>query len=383
MPTSSGAAESDRRSIPLAARLVDTVREYWHLGFTAFGGPGVHVVILRKKLVPKWVDETTFTDREFCRTFAGETQTATDLTRRAAVFSLGNALPGPGSTQLAFSLAVVRNGTLAGFLAFLIWSLPGAIGMAALAAGVRKFPDRLPPIVLALLTGLNAAAVGLIALAAYQLAQTAISDRVTRALVLGSASFGICYHAPWMYPVLVAVGGLTTLLFDFRGRILGLLPRVRRRRRPLHGVDSDRDPAPRRGDDAIELESIPRRRTEAGRDDDNDDLKPVAPDVDSASTLRHRNGSSASTTAAAAASPAPPVTASVERSTVLMVLNRKVAFTLGAGFVVYLVSIIVVRSKLADPPRALDFFTNMVIGGTIMCVLLFALSLFLFRSLDD
>ncbi|POY73116.1 hypothetical protein BMF94_3854 [Rhodotorula taiwanensis] len=344
MPTSSGAAESDRRSIPLAARLVDTVREYWHLGFTAFGGPGVHVVILRKKLVPKWVDETTFAD----------------------LFSLGNALPGPGSTQLAFSLAVVRNGTLAGFLAFLIWSLPGAIGMAALAAGVRKFPDRLPPIVLALLTGLNAAAVGLIALAAYQLAQTAISDRVTRALVLASASFGICYHAPWMYPVLVAVGGLTTLLFDFRGRVLGLLPRVRQRRRPLHGVDSDRDPAPRRGDDAIELESIPRRRTEAGRDDDNDDLKPVAPDVDSASTLRHRNGSSTSTTAATTSAPPVNASASVERSTVLMVLNRKVAFTLGAGFVVYLVSIIVVRSKLAHPPRALDFFTNMVIGGTII-----------------
>ncbi|GAA6058336.1 hypothetical protein NBRC10513_006487, partial [Rhodotorula toruloides] len=134
----------DRRSIPLGVRLVETVREYWDLGFTAFGGPGVHVVILRRRLVPKWVDETTFTD----------------------LFSLGNALPGPGSTQLAFSLAVVRNGTLAGFLAFLIWSIPGAVGMAGLGAGVRKFPERLPPIVLALLTGLNASAVGLIALAA-------------------------------------------------------------------------------------------------------------------------------------------------------------------------------------------------------------------------
>lgn len=70
--------------------------------------------------------------------------------------------------------------------------------MAGLAAGVRKFPEQLPPIVLALLTGLNASAVGLIALAAFQLSRTAITDKLTRLLVLGSASFGICYHAPWV-----------------------------------------------------------------------------------------------------------------------------------------------------------------------------------------
>lgn len=71
MPSTSAAgargdhlAPVDRRSIPLSARLVETVREYWDLGFTAFGGPGVHVVILRRRLVPKWVDETTYTDRE-------------------------------------------------------------------------------------------------------------------------------------------------------------------------------------------------------------------------------------------------------------------------------------------------------------------------------
>jgi chromate transport protein ChrA len=56
----------------------------------------------RKRFVDKlkWLDETTFAD----------------------LFALGNALPGPGSTQLAFSIAVVKNGTLAGLLAFLLWS---------------------------------------------------------------------------------------------------------------------------------------------------------------------------------------------------------------------------------------------------------------------
>ena len=76
--------------------------------------------------------------------------------------------------------------------------IPGAAGMAGLAAAVRSFPDKLPPIVLALLTGLNASAVGLIALAAYQLSNGSVTDAVSRIVLVGCASFGICYHAPWV-----------------------------------------------------------------------------------------------------------------------------------------------------------------------------------------
>ena len=76
--------------------------------------------------------------------------------------------------------------------------IPGAAGMAGLAAAVRSFPDKLPPIVLALLTGLNASAVGLIALAAYQLSNGSVTDSVSRIVLVGCASFGICYHAPWV-----------------------------------------------------------------------------------------------------------------------------------------------------------------------------------------
>jgi chromate transport protein ChrA len=169
---------------------------YWDLGFTSFGGPGVHVVVLRRRFVDKlkWVDDTTFVD----------------------LFALGNALPGPGSTQLAFSIAVVTHGVAAGLLGFMLWSLPGALGMAGLGAGVAHIPDVLPPLVLALLTGLNAAAVGLIALAAVQLATASATDRLTLLLLWLTAAFGICYHAPWMYPTLIAAGGITTLVWDFR-----------------------------------------------------------------------------------------------------------------------------------------------------------------------
>ena len=47
-------------------------------------------------------------------------------------------------------------------------SLPGAIGMFALSLGIQNIGNVLPRAVYALLSGLNAATVGLVALAAVQ-----------------------------------------------------------------------------------------------------------------------------------------------------------------------------------------------------------------------
>jgi chromate transport protein ChrA len=77
-------------------------------------------------------------------------------------------LQGPGSTKMLFCLAFVRAGLLAAVLAFFAWSLPGAIGMFALALGVERISDVLPAPVYALLSGLNAAVIGVIAFAGVQ-----------------------------------------------------------------------------------------------------------------------------------------------------------------------------------------------------------------------
>jgi chromate transport protein ChrA len=328
----------------LGPRLIETIRCFWHLGFTAFGGPGVHVVILRRLFVEKlkWLDATTFAD----------------------LFALGNALPGPGSTQLAFSIAVVRNGTLAGLVAFLLWSLPGAVGMAALGAGVRAFPATLPPIVLALLTGLNASAVGLIALAAYQLSQTAITDGVTRLLVLGTASFGICYHAPWMYPVLVFAGGLITLIFDYRRRLFNTLVPARLRKR----LQKKTDEAPQSPAQDIELEALPASTlnanvTQVSGEGGASSTQATSQDANlsGSSTLRNRIAQTATAT------PITPPPVEDSRDTItLMVPNKKLASALGLTLVVFMVTLLVVRGQLPSPPRTLDFFANMVLAGVII-----------------
>ena len=58
--------------------------------------------------------------------------------------------------------------------AFLLWSLPGGLGMYALSLGVQEMPEKLPPIVYALLSGMNASTVGIIALAAVQVRRSAL-----------------------------------------------------------------------------------------------------------------------------------------------------------------------------------------------------------------
>lgn len=93
-------------------------------------------------------------------------------------------------------------------------SLPGAIGMYALSLGVQNMGETLPKPVYPLLSGLNASTVGIVALAAVQLAEKAIRDKLSRILVIFGACAGLCYNALWYFPVLMVVGGSLTSVWD-------------------------------------------------------------------------------------------------------------------------------------------------------------------------
>ncbi|KAL9130809.1 MAG: hypothetical protein Q9217_001112, partial [Psora testacea] len=94
--------------------------------------------------------------------------------------------------------------------------VPGAIGMYALAIGVGHIGSTLPAPAYALLSGLNAATVGIVALAAVRLAERAITDKLTRLLVYLGGVFGMLHTALWYYPVLMLGAGLTSFLWDMR-----------------------------------------------------------------------------------------------------------------------------------------------------------------------
>lgn len=94
------------------------------------------------------------------------------------------------------------------------FSLPGAIGMYALSLGVQNMSETLPELAYSLLSGLNASTVGIVALAAVQLSEKAIRDKLSRILVIFGACAGLCYHALWYFPVLMVIGGFLTSIWD-------------------------------------------------------------------------------------------------------------------------------------------------------------------------
>jgi chromate transport protein ChrA len=195
------ASRQGASSNKLLSRCADVISRTWDLGFTAFGGPPVHFQILHSRFVDgkgktPWIDEQTYQE----------------------LFAVCQALPGPASTKMVFSIAMIHAGLLPAVLVFLIWSLPGALGMFGLAMGVQRISEILPSPVYAFLSGLNSATVGIIALAAVQLAKKAITDKLTRILVMFGGCAGLLYNALWYFPVLIVVGGISTLLWDCWGQ---------------------------------------------------------------------------------------------------------------------------------------------------------------------
>ncbi|KAL8904404.1 MAG: hypothetical protein Q9207_003300, partial [Kuettlingeria erythrocarpa] len=180
----------------LGKRYGDVVATTWHLGFTAFGGPAVQFQTFHKIFVEEqaWIDETTYQQ----------------------IFAISQALPGSASAKMLFCINAVRGGLSAGFLATAFFCLPGAIGMYGLSVGIARVGDTLPAPVYALLSGLNAATIGIIALAAVNLAGRAITDELTRVLVFLGGALGMLYTALWYYPVVMVGAGLTTMAWDLR-----------------------------------------------------------------------------------------------------------------------------------------------------------------------
>jgi hypothetical protein len=137
--------------------------------------------------------------------------------------------------------------------------------MYALALGVQHLNEVLPDPVYALLSGLNASTVGLIALAAVQLAEKAIKDKFSRILIIFGACAGLCYNALWYFPLLMAAGGIAAVIWDgwMSQKIGKLRARLKRRRRSIPEVQAEEasvvDSIPLEGRTEVDNQGIQRR----------------------------------------------------------------------------------------------------------------------------
>jgi chromate transporter len=152
------------RERPRAHSPLEVLRVFLKLGLTSFGGPVAHLGYFREEFVVRrgWLDDATFSD----------------------LVALCQFLPGPASSQVGFSIGLIRAGYLGALAAWTGFTLPSAIALLLFAYGVTGLGG---PVGLGLLHGLKLVAVAIVAQAIWGMARTLCPDR-QRASIAGIAT---------------------------------------------------------------------------------------------------------------------------------------------------------------------------------------------------
>src|SRR5579872_3766108 len=124
------------------------------LGVMSFGGPIAHLGYYREELVVRrrWLDETTYAD----------------------LVALCQFLPGPASSQVGFSIGLMRAGYVGGLAAWTGFTLPSAVLLVLFAYGAGSLGGAVGG---GLLHGLKLVAVAIVAQAVVGMARTLCPDR--------------------------------------------------------------------------------------------------------------------------------------------------------------------------------------------------------------
>ncbi|KAK3817228.1 MAG: chromate transporter-domain-containing protein [Benniella sp.] len=185
---------STTKTPPLLERLKEILVTYARFSYVTFGGPSAHVAILYNEIIVKrhWVSKEQF----------------------AELVSISQALPGPASAKIAYSLALIRSGLLCAIFAFMIWSILGATVMTVVGVLIGSVKGEIPLWALRLEQGLSAAAIGLVVLAAFHMSAVLTTDKLTKMLALLSGSITVLYSAPWLLPTIMVAGAITSFVFD-------------------------------------------------------------------------------------------------------------------------------------------------------------------------
>jgi len=211
--------------------------------------------------------------------------------------------------------------------------------MYGLSIGVSNIGTSLPRPVYALLSGLNAATVGIVTLAAVQLSEKAITDKMTRILVFLGAAAGMLYNALWYFPLLMFLAGFAAVVHDLRWF-----------HRPAHALATRATVARRR-----------LRRAENGTTD------LAAPSAES--TGGPREASSMVRTALPLTEHGQP---SSEEEPRVVPPERRLNFSWKFGsviimcFLITFIVVMVLRSTLPSKSLLFSFFANMYLAGTII-----------------
>ncbi len=159
---------------------------FLRLGLTAFGGPTAHLAYFREVFVRRrgWLSEEAY----------------------AALIALCQAIPGPASSQVGIAIGRRLAGTPGALAAWLGFTVPSTVVMLAFAYGLIQQSEG--PILGGMISGLQVAAVAVVIVALWGMAQRLCPDRLRSGIALAAAAgVGLTAH-PLMTVATLAAGGL-------------------------------------------------------------------------------------------------------------------------------------------------------------------------------
>jgi chromate transporter len=175
--------EDRQRGSPLEVLLV-----FLKLGLTCFGGPVAHIGYFREEFVVRrrWLDEQAYAD----------------------LVALCQFLPGPASSQVGFSIGLMRAGYRGSLAAWTGFTLPSAIALVLFAYGANALSG---PAGVGLLHGLKLVAVAIVAQAVWGMARTLTPDRERASIAVAAALIILFGNASAAQIAAILMGGAAGL----------------------------------------------------------------------------------------------------------------------------------------------------------------------------
>ncbi len=176
-------------------RHIPFLKTVFFYSLTAFGGPQGHLGMMLKTFVVKknYVSEEELIEyNSFCQL-----------------------LPGASSTQTVTLIGFKRGGVSLAVLTLIIWILPACILMGALSFLLTAFPAK--NYTANLFKYIQPMAIGFLLFAVFRAYGISISNFITFIImVLATVITYTFFKTPWVFPILIIVGGIATSLSSRR-----------------------------------------------------------------------------------------------------------------------------------------------------------------------
>lgn len=169
---------------------IEFLKDVFICSLGAFGGPEAHYGVFSDHLVnkKKYIKEEELTE----------------------LIALTGILPGPSSTQTIVAIGHRIGGPVLAFLTMLVWAMPVILIMTLLSFLTQYLSSLSNG--KNILTYITPMAVAFILVAAYRISSKVVTNKLTFLLLVFGALATYFIRQAWIYPLVLIIGGLVTIL---------------------------------------------------------------------------------------------------------------------------------------------------------------------------